>query len=373
MKPMEQELKAMFGQTPESFNLAIDRALAGEKAERPAHGKPAPRRLSRVWSIVLIVALVLALTTGAYAAAVRLGLVDFVGGGYIGPIPQSALEVLQSTETQSWEVGPVTITLNETIADGHLVYVICQARMTDGSDALLYNWDCFEMRTPAVLKERLGLEGDWLALAAAGYDGVICSVQTRLELDPAVTSGDEMELDPAYGSDGSLLNAYMVSTDASTLGETVTGQLRVDVRLMQVNDAWLGEYSIHWDAEVREKWTEYFPVEIPVIGTLETKTYLPVEGGEFSWGTLERVDVERTPAGVYAYIRVLVTDPSVNMHRVGCGLRDENDEDLPGGIYPASGFDDSAWPEVTWMDYFGADELPETLMVHIDGESLRVR
>ena len=372
MKPMEQELKAMFGQTPDSFNAAIDRALAGEKAEKPASEKPMPRRLSRTWTIVLIVALVLALTTGAYAAAVRMGLIDFAGD-YIGEIPQAALEVLQSTTVQSWEVGPVTVSLNETIADGHLTYVVCQARMTDGSDALLYNWDCFELRTPEVLKERLGLEGDWLAVAAAGYDGVICSVQTRLELDPEITDGNEMELDPAYGHDGSLLNAYMVQTDASALGETVTGQLRVDVRLMQVNDAWLGEYAIHWDADVKEAWTEYFPVEIPVVGTIETKTYLPVEDAAFSWGILERVDVERTPAGAYGSIRVRVTDPSVDIHRVGCGLRDESGEYLPKGIYMAGGFDDAEWPVVTWLDYFGADELPQTLLVHVDGKDIKVQ
>lgn len=373
MKPTEQELKAMFGKTPDSFNLAVERALAGEKAAGPANGNPAPRRLSRTWTIVLIVALVLALTTGAYAAAVRLGLVDFIGRGEIGDIPQAALEVLQSTEAQSWEVGPVTVSLNETIADGHLIYVVCQSRMTDGSDALLYNWDFMDARTPDVLKDCLGLEGDRMSQAAAAYDGPIYSVQTRLELDSAFTDGEEMELDPTYGSDGSLLNAQMVSTDRGAIAEAVTGQLRVDVRRVEVSNAWEDSQMLHWDAEVVEAWTEYFPVEIPVTGALETKTYLPTDGNDLGWGVLERVDVERTPAGAYANIRVLVTDPSTTLHMIGCGLRDENNERLPAGIYPASGFDDTEWPVVTWLQYFGADALPEGLTVRFDGQSFTVR
>ena len=371
MKPMDQELKNMFGQTPDSFNLAIERALAGEK---PARETPAPRRLNKTWSIVLIVALALAMTAVAYAAAVRMGLIDFIdSSGYIGPIPEAALEVLQNTSVQSWEIGPVTVSLNETIADSHLTYVVCQARMTDGSDALFYNWDWMDTRIPDALRERLGLEGEWLTQAAAAYDGPIYSAQMRLELDPAFTSGDEMELDPVYGSDGSLLNAYMVGTDPSAIGETVAGQLRIDLRRVEVTNAWEDSQMLHWDSEVVESWTEFFPIEIPVTGVLETKTYLPVEEADLGWGTLERVDVERTPAGAYAYIRVLVNDPSIIGHMIEFGLRDGNGEPLPRGIYPSSGFDGMERSMGTWLKYFGADELPEALMVRHDGKTFKVQ
>ena len=361
MKPTDQELKAMFGQTPDSFTLAMERALAGEK---PAGSEKPARRLSKTWSIVLIVALALALTAGAYAAAVRMGLVDFVGRGELHDIPQSALDVLQSTEVQTFQAGPVTVSLNQTIADGHLAYIVCQSRMTDGSKVLMINWE-LGYHVPEELRQALGLEAyEWMADAAANSGLPVYSVETRLEVDEEIYGG-EMGLEAFYTGDGSMVTGGMIDTDGLPVGDVIKGNLRVDVHHMRVSDFSLGEYSPHYDMEMLESWTEYFPVEIPVIGVLETKTFKPVGDRDAGRAMLEKIDVERTPAGLYTRLTVTMTDENADVYW-GYGLKVQRTEELyedTWGLYDGGGVAENDYPRIVLSGYISADEMPETLYV----------
>lgn len=361
MKPTEKDLKAMFGQTPDSFTAAMERALAGET---PARETAKPRRLSKTWSIVLIVALALALTAGAYAAAVRMGLADFLGRGELLDVPQSALDVLHNTTVQTWEVGPVTVSLNETIADGHIAYIVCQSRMTDGSPVLMINWE-LDCDVPAELRQALGLEDyEWMADAAANSGLPVYSVETRLEVDPEIYGG-EMQLEAFYNGDGSMVTAGMIDTDGLPVGNVVKGNLRVDVHRMRISNFSLGEYSSLCDRESVEQWTAFFPVEIPVVGTLETKTYTPVSDADVGWATLEQIDVERTPAGLYTYLTVTMTDADADVYR-GYGLsvqRTEDPEEITDGLYNAGGIWENDYPRIVLSGFISADEMPEKLCV----------
>lgn len=371
MKPTEQELKAMFGQTPDSFSAAMERALNGEA---PAHEQSkTPRRLNRTWSIVLIVALALALTTGAYAAAVRLGFIDLMKNGAFGYIPQSALDVLQATEEHSWEVGPLTVTFNEAIADGQLVFVACQARVTDGGKALLCDWDLVG-RTPDVLKQKLGIEDEWLIYAAQNYEGPVYSVETWLEMDYELTDGEAMMVDPVYGSDGSILSAYMVDTIPERIGDTVEVAMRVRVNRMVISNVQMDREIIRSDREILETWEEVFPVEIPVTGVIETKTYTPAEHADLGWAVVERVDVERTPVGLYTYTKLHFTDEEFNVYQayeiqVLCGPDDQYNT----GLYQSGYLEDENYPEVVLMTFVSADEMPETLYLQYDDIEIEVR
>ena len=362
MNPTDKELKAMFGQTPDSFTAAMERAIAGEKH---AHDAPAPRRLNRLWSIVLVVVLALALTTGAYAAAVRLGFIDLMKNGAFSYIPQSALDVLQATEVRSWEVGPLTVTFNEAIADGQLVFVACQAQVTDGSDALLCGWD-MDGFTPDVLKQKLGLEDEWLVDAAQHYGGPVYAVETWLEMDESLLDGEQMMVDPYWGSDGSILSAYMVDTDPELIGDTVEAAMRVRVSRMEISDVQKNAEVIRSNREIVERWEEVFPLELPVTGVIETKTYKPVGDGDLGGVTVEHVYVERTPVGLYTYTTLRLADETSNEdRRFSIRFLTAEDERFPySGLYQSGYIDDTNAPEIKVMEFISADDMPEAMHIY---------
>lgn len=370
MKPVEQELKTMFGQTPDSFAAAMERALAGET---PARDKHAPRRLKKTWSIALVVALALALTAGAYAAAVRLGLLDFVGD-YMGYVPQDALDALQSTETQSWEIGPLTVSLNETFADGYLVYTVWQARTTDGSDALISQWyDSFYQDTPEVLQKRLGLQGGFFGAAAAAYDGPVYSAQVWVEIDPELMDGQEGIMDGVYGEDGSMAWVDLVETNPKRIGDTVTSNVRIRVTELQI-DSFTDDGS---DSRELERWEEIVEVQVPVTGVMESRTYLPVGNAELDDGTVGQIYVEHTPAGLYCFVSMRMADETADPYSVhnayNMTLLDENMERYPTGMYMSGSIDTDNYPEVLMMRFLSVDEMPEHIYLRQGDRTLEFR
>lgn len=370
MKPIEKDMKAMFGQTPDSFTLAMERALAGET---PAREAAKPRRLSRAWVVVLITVLALALTTGGYAAAVRLGLIDF--GEYLRRIPQPALDVLQSTEVQFFEVGPVTVSLNETIADKHLLYIVCQSRMTDGSDALFSEWyDTLSGgSTPEVLQKRLGLKDGYFGEAAAAYDGPIYLISIWLDIDPEAHGGEEAILDGVYGEDGSMLMARMIYTEPDRVGDVISGELRIRVNHVRIN----AFSEFHIDSEELEVWEEVCPVEIPVTGAYETKEYRPVGDSDLGWGSVTDAYAEHTPAGVYLYVHAQAYDDSVGVKEIySMDIRDENRElfvisNLYMGGYVA--INKQEGEDVELLAFLDTDELPESIWLTWQGKEVEIR
>ena len=360
MKQTEKDLKAMFGQTPDSFTAAMERALAGET---PAHDAPRSQRLSRAWVIVLLAVLALTLATGGYATAVRLGLLD-LRGQEVSRVPQSAVDVLRDTQVQSWTVGPVRVSLNESIADGHVTYVICQSDMADGSDSLLvHQADDMYINTPESLQQRLGLEDGMLGFAAMAYEGPVYTVETRLEVAPII---EEMIMEAYYGSDGSLITGDATYPEPGSVGETVAGLLRV--RVERIDLVSYGEYGAQYDA--LERWAEEFPVEIPVTGVMEARTYEPLEGEGLSWAEIEGIRAERTPAGVYIYADLLVTDLEKEIH--GVSFRAVHEE-RGSGLYQITDYDDSDWPRVTLTTSLPIEEMPEALTLAFGRETVEVR
>lgn len=373
MNLTDQELKDMFGKTPDSFTAAMERALAGDKPEREA---PAPRRLNRTWSIVLIVALALALTTGAYAAAVRLGLIDMLNQGVLSVVPQSALEALQATEAQSWEVGPLTVSLNESLADGYMVYVVSQINTTDGSKALMVQGtDDFYAEVPDNLKAYLGVEGERMFDAAARYDGPIYTVDVWLNIDSELIMSEVMGLEGVYGDDGSLLVASMTPTEPELLGDTLPGELQVKVRQLKINsyqeEAFtVGGETYRVDREEVAEWEAFLPIEISVTGVIETRTYLPDGDNDLGWCTVEKVEAERTVAGMYVYMSLTASGDG----RGWVECLDANQQEYPrNDMYSTTHIDRDDFPHIVVMTYYGTDELPDPLYVQSEDIIVRLR
>ena len=361
MKPTEKDMKAMFGQTPDSFTLAMERALAGET---PARAKP--RRLNKTWSIVLIAMLALALTTGAYAAAVRLGLIDIltVNSGLGGTLPRTAQEALGQAEAQSWEVGPVTVSFNDVLVDGYIAYTVCQARMTDGSRALLTgDYDSLSgSEIPDAYRSYVDMSlvaGDRYGDLAVLWDGPIYSVSALLEIDYGLAYGEAI-LDSFWGSDGSMLTGNMFETNPSLIGETLQGELSIRVQEVRLNAFDL--YDGVCDMEKGEEWRLRVPVELPVLGTIETRAYAVEGDGDLGFATVTGLELERTGAETYAHIHMLVTDETRERHEIPwLDLQDGEGNMLPEGVLATFNLDDAHWPEIIETISLGIDEMPASL------------
>ncbi|MCH5286965.1 MAG: hypothetical protein J1E43_06065 [Christensenellaceae bacterium] len=363
MKPMEQELKNMFGQTPDSFSLAMERALAGEK---PARETPAPRRLRKVWTVVLIAALVLALATGAYAVAVRLGLLDLSAMNELGVFPPSAQNILESTEVQTFEVGPLTVSLNSVMTDGYVIYQACQSRVTDGSRALLTDWtNGLYSEIPdgySAYADAEGLAGNRLGDLAAQWEGQLYSVSTRLEVDYSVVEGGEMLMDPVWGADGSIVTGNMIELNPAEIGESLPATLFINVHEMTVNEFDL--YSWVCDVEIGENWQLRVPMEVPVYSAVETRQYQVEGSGDLGIATVTGAEIERTGVELYVHVAMTVADETRKYYEVPWfELLDENGEPLPAGLLETFYINHDNWPEAVVTLAVGMDEMPDVVRI----------
>lgn len=354
----------MFGQTPDSFTAAMERALKGEA---PARDVPKPRRLSRAWAVVLVAALVLALATGGYAAAVRLGLLDLWGINELGVFPSSAKEILEATEVQTFEVGPLTISLNSLMMDGYVVYEACQTHVTDGSRAILTDWtdslygsvipDCYRGFVDAA-----ELSGDRLGELAEHWDGPVYSVSTRLEIDYSLYEGDEMLMDPVWGSDGSIVTGNMIEMNPDAVGETVPATLFINVYELTVNAFDLPTETC--DIEIGENWRLRVPVEAPVYGAIETRDYQVEGDGDLGIATVTGATIERTGVELYVHIALTAADETMEYYELPWfQLLDGEGERLPEGLLGTFYTDHENWPEAVVTLSVGMDEMPDAVQI----------
>ena len=364
----------MFGQTPDSFTAAMERALQGES---PAHDAPKPRKLSRAWAVVLIAALVLALATGGYAAAVRLGLLDLSGLNELGVFSPSAKEIIEATEVQTFEVGPVTVSLNSLMMDGYVVYSACQTHVTDGSRAILTWWtdSLFENGIPDCYRDFVDaaeLSGDRLGELAEHWDGPVYSVSTRLEIDHSMREGDEMLMDPVWGSDGSIVTGNMIEMSPDAVGETVAATLFVNIHEMTINDFDL--YEEVFDMELGENWQLRVPVEVPVHGAIETRAYQVEGDGDLGFATVTGATVERTGVELYVHVALTVADETMEYHMLPwLDLLDAEGEPLPEGLLGTFYIDHESWPEAVVTLAVGMDEMPEVIQIPYEGYLVTLR
>ena len=106
MKTMDEELKTMFGETPDSFRLAVQRAVDKKEAQ------PMKKRMT-VRAILIAAVVIVATMAVAYAVGTGMGLTDFLGIFHENvQVPSGVKQVLDSTVQQHWQVGPLTLTLN---------------------------------------------------------------------------------------------------------------------------------------------------------------------------------------------------------------------------------------------------------------------
>ncbi|MBQ8312265.1 MAG: hypothetical protein IJX84_03535 [Clostridia bacterium] len=204
------DLRAAFPQEPDACHRALMQAASSVQEEKPARLAPA--------RIILIAAILIVAMTAAAFAAARTGLMDWLMKEWNVTLPTQAQQMLSSTEQSTCQLGPLTVTITETLSDGRTTFLTATARTADGSPAVIFHSNNDPMmpvgETLATALSHPSITADTPFCEAARLSGLpFYAVMAWLQLPGDVAIETEM-MEDDYQSDGSLLLIDMLSTSA---------------------------------------------------------------------------------------------------------------------------------------------------------------
>lgn len=360
-------LRSAFGPEPEDCHAALMAAARSVKEEEKTVGQG-------VRTLAIAVALVLSMTAVAFAvgqAGLREWLEQFMGT----TTPQTAQQVLTATEKTTYEVGPLTMTVSETLADGRLAYLTVNAASKDNS-ALVY--DASGDPYDPVGTERANALNDPdiqaetpLALAAQKSGLPLYSVMAWLQLEEGVSDGTEM-MDALCQEDGSVLLIDMLTTDPAMVGES----LNVDIylRVKQIDPVTMETVGDAWQTVEQRSLTVY--------GVTDTKDYQPQGDGLLNDGvTIISAKAELTCAGAYVTIQArpadgMSYDKAESQGFLYTELLDDAGSAFPKGISLSSSVTQTENGLVQIEQMIGVDALPESITITapmVQGSSVTIK
>lgn len=352
MKDIDQAMKDMFGETPAAFSQAMDKALAQGMAEQPAskaRQENAPRR--PLLRAPLLAALVLAATMAvAYAVGARFGLLDYLQAYFSRSryVPEGFRQAAEASPTFVRQVGPITLTLEEAVADNHMLMYIVRAEVTDQTPAAVLDDDGLSMPMDPLLCRRLGVPQETFAEET----GLPC-YQVRAWVD-GVEVNVNME-DYAYDEEGTLhlVGYYPYAEPLDPIPDALDCTMTLRVRLGTT------------------EWRETVALSIPMSGVTARCTYLPVEDSILDHLTFLDAGAELTSTGAYVTVRFNAADTDI-AEAYGKWFELTDAEGKP---YPASPAIDSFscnFEGQTMVLGFalGLEELPEEMRLAVDEKTL---
>ncbi len=352
-------LRKAFAPMPDACRSALMDAARSVKEETPV--KRAPLRTA------LIAALILAATAAvAYAASRLLGWTDYYARQYDVSVPKAAMDTLAATEPAAYEVGPMTLTFDQLLCDGHIAMSAANAHMTDGSEALYApSSDYYEAvgMLSDVIPQRYGINRETTWLEAAQQLGLpLYGVRALIEVDPSL-SGESME-DALWNEDGSIVyfNMALLHMDDAQSDLPVTLFMRV----------------AHIDPKTGEEldlWKRREEATIPLSPMLSQREYAPQGDATLGDLTLLGVRAEQYVTGWYLYASLRVPEgmdeDDIREVLFGLSICDESGQPLPYGLSLSGGADLSALPVAVLEEMTSLETLPDTLAV-TDGERMVV-
>lgn len=356
-------LRRAFRPMPEECHRALMDAACSAKEERIV--KHAPFRA------VLIAALILLVTAAAAFAAQQLGWVDFYRG-YVGvAVPKAGQDALNATQPIAYQVGPVTFTYRQLLADGRIGLCAADVQTTDGRE-VLYAADCDEIFDPMdagdgdVVLERYGLEGGttWVE-AAQELKLPLYRVRALMDVSEEYSAGASMEA-ALWNENGSLVYYSMPFTNP----KTAQGTLPVNLYMSVIEcDPMTGEETNRWTKEV--------PYKISVSEMLAEKTYPLEDSITLNGLRLVSVHAEQYVTGVYLFCELLApegmdeetaTDAVYRLDFLG-----NEGKQLPSGISLSGDADVDSFPTVVLQRMVSAEELPDSLTISDGTTEVTVR
>lgn len=352
------DLRSAFSPVPEDVkNMLVRTANSVEEEEKVK---------KYTWKAVLIAAVIMVATMSVGLAASGLvGWTDFFSRFHDIVLPTEAQEIIGKTEHQSFQVGPLTLTVQELLCDGENAFTAIAARTADGSPAIISSYGewMFPIRANGADTEaqRLGVDAmmSW-ELAAKTLNQPLYAVRAIPEVDYSLMDGEQME-DYLHDAEGAYVNFSMVPLKASKIGEALPVTYYLYVAEIDVETG-----------HVKRDWTERKEGEIPVVSSvLAEKTYTPASECLVNGYKLENILIEMRVTGGYVTMTFTApegvpdSDQDDAWHDLvdAVTLCDADGEPFKSGISMTTSADLSGWPTVVIDETIAVSELPETLQL----------
>jgi hypothetical protein len=277
--------------------------------------------------ILAAAAVMLMAAAGVTAAVKSPGWSEFLGRFGI-TVPEGAEEIMNVSEGQSWQVGPVTFTVRQQIADPKIVMTALEIRTTDGSTALMMPaGDISEpvggFSSSSAVERELGISSDssW-GEAAKQLDVPLYRVRGSLESE----NGSGLSIEDTVHESGDRVVYYdmlQLQNDLDTLALRVRYNLTVD--------------KLDPDTgEVTDSWTDGdHQAEIDVQPMLAEKTYSCPESSLQSRLRITDITAQQYVTGVYVKI-TLAKDGDVSddilKDLAGISFTDTYGDPYPAGM-----------------------------------------
>lgn len=362
MKRMQDiDFSKTFGTPPPSFEQRVQYTLRRTEKEEQAVKKMS---LRFIFVTVLIIAV---MTTAAVAAGQLANWSDYFRQYTQIGIPQAAVDEMKKTESLSWQIGPLTFSVQELLTDGHIAMSSTTIRVSDGGQALI----CSEYQhdQPFFMSgqfgrnfaRQLGLDENMTWIQAAQQLSLpLYSARAMIEAPFEYSSS--ARTDVLWNDDYSISFFCMADLDKAMPKDTLPVTFHLRANLIDLSAG-----------EPAQTWTDYEQrITLPVSPLLEEKTYTAANDAHFMGFTFERLEAKQYITG--AYVDIIFTaqdgvsrDTARELYNLN--LTDMDGNSLPHGIDRTLSMDRSEWPQVTVKMMVGTDTLPESIMI-TDGKTI---
>ena len=358
MKRNENELnlRNAFPEMPESCYSALMDA-AGSVQEEVKVKKFTIRT-------VLIAAAIMLLTGAvALAAANMLGWTDFLKDYSDVAVPDAAVQNMQVSDAEGWQVGPCTFTVREQLADNHIVVSAIAIQMTDNSKALFMPVGDVTDRigctaSSKAMAEALGIDPDttW-GEAAKQLNVPLYAARALVEVDASVDGGEAME-DPLWEADNSIVYFNMPMLKSDAVGSIIP--VRYYLRVDEVNPI---------SGDFVQTWVDHdHTVEIAVQPLMAEKTYHVEDGTILLNMPVTNVTAQQYVTGTYVKLTVskVGTVSDMDLDFGEAFFTDVNGVRIPAGMSLSSNMttDTGDWDTATTITFeymLGVDQIPDAM------------
>ncbi len=350
------DLRGAFRDEPEKCHRALMDTVRSLQVEETKTMKT-PFRTLLIAAIIILSTL-----TVAFAASEVFGLTDFFRGYGIVLNP-STQQAMQPDEETAFQVGPLTFTVQERVADPYFAYISTKISTTDGSQALIAPDDVYDRIGASAegkaLAAQLGIDYKltWLE-AAAKLDWPLYAVRAIMEPDESISNGPRME-DILWDARNNAV--FINQTDLYDVAAGTELSLQLFLRVAQI-DPTIGEQQTTWS--IREPYT------IPVNKLLAKGRYLPEEPLTVSDMTLTFISAELYSTGMHVFRNYempegMARDINYPVWEITdtTPMLDATGAPFPQGISLTGSYHTYEWPTVTVTNMFNVDKLPESIQV----------
>ena len=353
-------LRDSFKPTPDKCHDALMTAARSVKEEEPV------RRIT--FRAVLIAAcIILATTAIAIAATRKLGWVDFfeIFYGSTDSVPEEAQKIMNSTEEQTFILGPVSFTVQSLYTDGQEAWASTLITAADGSSALVCGDYSPESSLGSngengeALARRLGLDPDttWLN-AARQLNCPLYWAHANLHSREPYDIGGGM-MDSLYDDQGRLVYFSMK--------EIYTPDGCPDPLPMEI---WLQVYEIDPETgDVKDIADSQEDILVPMSLSADAVTYHVQEDYTAFGLHLDSVRAEKTASGMYIYTDFTARDGMTEDEFLEVQLYpvwlDENGEEYPEGMNMSYEINMDYWPRVSITSQIAADSVPDRIWLRL--------